>query len=653
MDPVSGVLAQLGLHDADLSRVTFLCGAGVSYGPPTRLPTVQAFVEAAFRHCQSDIGALEAAMAPQDPPRRFEVLVEAIGQLSPAAQLLGSVFDSESPNVLHHFLGAQCMAGATVITTNFDNCIERTWSRPCERVVFLGEDLTLPAPSRAVLVKPHGTNPWEGADTTPVSLVASIRALARTARGFALFPAWRGYLQDCLNGRTVVVIGYSGSDDFDITPLLLDAAPSRVVWLDYDRDSPHITVADHSKASGGAHRICVAHNGMYLRGDLSQSLPPRPPDVRQVRASTKPSLETWLADAFPTGVSKQALLCVLLRHHNLHEETIRATSPPLSADALIERGTALYYRGRYIEACEALGQLAMYRPSVQQECRALYVSSAARLYRNEPAAAKEESLKHLALAESIGDVGEAQTALVNIGGIAFSLGDREEARKCYTKVVDYQARSPALQAVAMATWGLADIANVSGDALSAEKGYREAQVLLDQLGSSVGAAWMAANLGELLLRQGRTAEARKALAAAERRFGVIGNAVGSLFVLVTLARIDFGDGDLVAAQRRVDACLSALAGHQDSVVLPTAVALAYLLACDADAWQLLREVKTVVGRRFDSGHEARSGEAARRWEICRQVTLAAARNEPLYQQCLRIVSDVVDPDTTSRADAEG
>lgn len=113
--------------------------------------------------------------------------------------------------------------GAAVVTTNFDNCIERTIVEPYSRVVFRGVDLTGEVPQTSVIVKPHGSNPLDSSEEVS-ELVVSIRTLAPTAKGFARFPVWRAYLKSLMQGRTVIVVGYSGSDDFDITPVLLESS---------------------------------------------------------------------------------------------------------------------------------------------------------------------------------------------------------------------------------------------------------------------------------------------------------------------------------------------------------------------------------------------------------------------------------------------
>ena len=98
-------------------------------------------------------------------------------------------------------------------------------------------------------------------------LVVSIRTLARTAKGFARFPVWRAYLKSLMQGRTVIVVGYSGSDDFDITPVLLESEPAHMVWIDYASDEAP-RKSDLASASMFVQRICTSLPSTYMRGNF-------------------------------------------------------------------------------------------------------------------------------------------------------------------------------------------------------------------------------------------------------------------------------------------------------------------------------------------------------------------------------------------------
>jgi tetratricopeptide (TPR) repeat protein len=66
------------------------------------------------------------------------------------------------------------------------------------------------------------------------SLRTTFEAVGAQGFGMTLEGNKRKFLKRMLEERTVVVLGYSGSDDFDINPVILDTASAhRLVWIDH------------------------------------------------------------------------------------------------------------------------------------------------------------------------------------------------------------------------------------------------------------------------------------------------------------------------------------------------------------------------------------------------------------------------------------
>jgi tetratricopeptide (TPR) repeat protein len=646
----------LGMPDASPRDATILCGAGISYPWPSGLPTVASFVTQAVEHCTGDDVVREGVMgilhAARPPMPRFEVLVEEISQLGVSPAAIGALFDSRSPNAIHYLLARQFKAGAAIVTTNFDNCLERAAHGPCERVIFRGIDLPRRGPISTVIVKPHGSNPLD-ADDDASDLVVSVRALARTDQGFRLFPIWREYLVSLLRNRLVVVVGYSGSDDFDITPVLLEARPRLLVWIDFAPGrAPE--AADMMSAAESVRRFCSQLPSRYLRGDISQvagRMDHRGADddalgvgaTTAAQAPTAPgATERWLRKTFATGASKQALLTVLLRHYSLHEMTIAVTETPLSAEAILQRGAAFYYRGDYARACHALDLVDGFMPTKAQQCQVSYHLSAAAFYGGNMERARRESRKNIALAEELRDIGALQTALTHAGAVAFSMGDAEEARALYERVLAYQDTHPSLYPATLATWGLADLANIAGRAEEAIKGYTIAREMARRLGSGQGVAWMSANLGEMFVRAGELYRAAGDLNEAEQEFGRLGIAAGTLYTRTTQAVLAYRRGASTAAGELLRRCVPLLAAHLESPAITTIVTLAYLVAYDTQDPLLLAEISQSLSYAVREGAaQARTGDAAARWNVSLAVIDAGEMDDAvdpeLYEACRTIL----------------
>ena len=641
----SSIFATLGVPVTPLSEVTFLAGAGISYPPPTRLPTVASFVEQVVRHCGNRPEAFDAVArvmrggARTSP--RFEVLVEAIGQLGVDIASIGSRFDSPSPNPLHRYLARQCEDGAVLVTTNFDNCLERALCKDCARVVFRGGDLETFGPPTSAIVKPHGSNPI-GARDHAGELVVSIRALSRTAKGFQFFPVWRSYLRSLFSGRVVVVVGYSGSDDFDITPVLLESQPRVLIWVDYAPGALPRR-ADLAVAGESVRHLCEKLPSIYMRGDIgiAAAASADSPPALAGGNSTLPrnSLTDWIQATFPSDAGRQELLCAVLRHYSLHDLTLSHTSPPLSAEAVLQRSTALYYRGLYSDACSTLELIGEYSPTTMQQCRTAYLLSSSRFYAGNITGARSASRRNLELAEQLRDIGEVQTALNHAGALAYSAGERDEARALYERVLSCQDDYPSLQAATMATWGIADIANAEGRVRDAIHGYNAALVLSHQLGSGQGVGWMSANLGEMLLRVRDFDGSGQYLADAEDLFEQLGVAAGFLYARACRAQLDYCRGDVPSANARLLRCLPLLAEHLESPAVSTVILLCYLLAKDTKDNYLLVEIRQAAANALrEALQHTRAGEAAMRWSLCAQVLDEESGDSlELYQRCQALI----------------
>ncbi|MFL6112244.1 MAG: hypothetical protein ACJ786_12950 [Catenulispora sp.] len=215
-------------------------GAGVSIEPPASLPSGWGLTRRTFDGL-FELGALDRILSyhtalgwisepvcPCQPagragprlPRLETVLgvaVRVTGPHSPAVlpRLLADVRDAQ-PNRLHRFFADHLIAGGRHVTANFDGCIERA----------------LP-PSRSAadagILHFHGSL---AADPSGQSLGAT---LARIERGFPTALA-RQCIDRVCAARVLVIVGYSGSDFFDVDVAFAALAAGslsrvRAVWV--------------------------------------------------------------------------------------------------------------------------------------------------------------------------------------------------------------------------------------------------------------------------------------------------------------------------------------------------------------------------------------------------------------------------------------
>jgi len=235
------------------NHYTFLVGAGVSMPPPTNLPSARVLGNVLLKSCvppeeYENLRSLENL--------RYERIAEAVTNfIDNEFNFLDYLKEVTEPNNIHIFLSKAIKEGNIVATTNFDYLIEYSLLRviPEEDYnkiipVITKEDfsnyndpLDLVKQNRYPLYKLHGSklNIMNNKNTKD-SLVTTMIALGKDRDAGETF-AIEGYKKEAVNnlmeGRSIVVMGYSGSDFFDISPTLEDLTSlKRLIWIDHTED---------------------------------------------------------------------------------------------------------------------------------------------------------------------------------------------------------------------------------------------------------------------------------------------------------------------------------------------------------------------------------------------------------------------------------
>jgi hypothetical protein len=168
-------------------------------------------------------------------------MLEWIAYVEPRIlDVMASCVQWGAPNRWHWWIADMVARGARVLTTNFDTRIEdacRTRGVPCTTVILSRHAPPVCDLRDAQLVKLHGTfadrPPFVRPSTAPV---ATLRQMSRWGLGYERLGPSRDELLRMLGDRTLMVCGYSGSDSFDVMPLLEDAdRHAALVWYEWNR----------------------------------------------------------------------------------------------------------------------------------------------------------------------------------------------------------------------------------------------------------------------------------------------------------------------------------------------------------------------------------------------------------------------------------
>jgi len=228
---------------------TYLVGAGISMDPPSCVPSARMFVSELFKYYAPEE---EKEKLSSLDTLRYEFLVEKVQNLfDKKLKFLDYLSEVQEPNAIHLFLANMIMRYNYVITTNFDYLIEYALKKKLAMfpafhdyhkkvmVIITKEDYKKKVSFQFPLIKIHGSklDVMTGRLTTD-SLVTTISALGRErekGETFAIEPYKKPLINEVMNGRDLVIMGYSGSDDFDISPMLRELGNmKRIIWIDHD-----------------------------------------------------------------------------------------------------------------------------------------------------------------------------------------------------------------------------------------------------------------------------------------------------------------------------------------------------------------------------------------------------------------------------------
>lgn len=243
---------ELTLSDifSEKDQLCFLVGSGVSLDPPSCLPTGFQFTEKLLEKLipKEEHQAVFELMNPEREGMqgagdflRFEQLIGYLHEeWDPDLTILAYFEKCNSPNDNHFILAHMLMQGCAVFTTNFDNLLEHALLKSNIRkkdifpVINREEWEGISSNKGFHIYKLHGsiTNIINDQDTR-ASVKATIKQIAHSECKIFRLEAWKHTIfNNFLQEYDLVILGYSGVDDFDILPSIWSISSSRrLLWI--------------------------------------------------------------------------------------------------------------------------------------------------------------------------------------------------------------------------------------------------------------------------------------------------------------------------------------------------------------------------------------------------------------------------------------
>ncbi|MBD3351555.1 MAG: tetratricopeptide repeat protein [Candidatus Lokiarchaeota archaeon] len=236
----------------------FLTGAGISIEPPTSLDSAKQITNQLihFFAPENEFDGIESL-----DTLRYEVVVSWVQEIfDPHLDVLNYFESVEKPNIYHYLLGYLIMHGHNVVTTNFDYLIENALinllkDEECNQImpIITKKDYkkyehyyeSLKSSENHSKLYPvfklHGSkkNIITKEDTTE-TLVTTLEGLSKNqseTKAFDLVPYKKDAFAKVIDNRTLIVLGYSGTDEFDIGPMLHRLKGiNRLIWIEHHEE---------------------------------------------------------------------------------------------------------------------------------------------------------------------------------------------------------------------------------------------------------------------------------------------------------------------------------------------------------------------------------------------------------------------------------
>lgn len=247
---------------------TALLGAGISVdaGLPTAVALIDALVDSLVHRAWARDAVKELARPGRANPHdvlRFETLLLWVQDVfDDELELFGFLDSYQQPASLHLRFARAAREGMLLLTTNFDDLLERAILD--EGGVARTVDAHTPRPrwTDTPVIKLHGTRQMHDAGRVSDSrkpLHTTTEVIAAANPGLLLNQSATDVLVDNVNDRHLVVAGYSASDDLDIVPALRTALPRQVTWIDHAGSTPEQLELADLRAGSSSWLVLLRH----------------------------------------------------------------------------------------------------------------------------------------------------------------------------------------------------------------------------------------------------------------------------------------------------------------------------------------------------------------------------------------------------------
>lgn len=258
-----------------MDKYTIMAGAGVSVDSPSSFPMAVPIINSIINSLAPN-DSIKDDLLKKDVREgidqkyklsgdflRFEMLIDAISFVDKKLKVLDIIKNYKNPNLNHYNLAKLAIDGNYVFTPNFDDLIERAiynmgyvpqtiCSKNDYETYKFQRNKTIP------VFKLHGSyytyiGKGNKKKLTRETIQASLTSIISENKSLLLDSYKTKVLTKCIKNSTkMIFVGYSGSDDFDIVPSLMEISIGNLLWINHNEKINANNVVDgYLTGSGG------------------------------------------------------------------------------------------------------------------------------------------------------------------------------------------------------------------------------------------------------------------------------------------------------------------------------------------------------------------------------------------------------------------
>ncbi len=539
-------------------NLTFLVGAGSSLDPPSCLATAKSMMKAILLYACPKKEVSKLYRLVNKRKIRFEQLIEIIrDHMDNELKIIEYYDQSTNPNKQHYFYAKMILKGHFVMTTNFDSLIEHALinlgvnKHEIKCVITKNDFLRYSNPPKLyekgskTLYKIHGsTKNLINGENTKDSLIATIHAFGTNKEGLNTFqvePFKKRLFLNISRNRSLIIMGYSGSDDFDILPALFELKDVKnIVWINHITDSSenfYLTEISHDKKvqtdklwrilSKIRNKSNVKH--LYRldanTSDLINYFLDKKPEFH-MQEKVKIPFE-WITKNIikPNNVLKQKIATELYLQLGMYEEA------KTCAEAMLNIAINMKDSSWKSTAINVLGEICKLKGDYESALEQFKIS--------------------FELNKKIGNYTCLATNLNNMASIFFEKGIYDKSLQYYQQALTYDKFFPNLEDTATHMTNIGQLMFKKGEYQSADAYFKKSLQIVNQLGDLKGKANILNCIGIFYLEQGNNAKAHECFKQALRISNNLGDIKVKCSVLNNLSVLAYQAG-------RVDKALDIL-----------------------------------------------------------------------------------------------